>query len=63
VPTDQQIRSLFQTVPPLDTTETFADTELPLEPPRAQTAKALKSEHVPQACLLAAAKGERAAGQ
>jgi hypothetical protein len=59
VPSDQQIRSLFQTVPPLDTTETFADTELPLEPPRAQTAKALKSEHVPQACLLAAATSRK----
>ena len=55
VPSDQQIRSLFQTVPPLDTTETFADTELPLEPPLAQTAETLKSENVPKPCLPAAA--------
>lgn len=51
-----QIQSLFQTVPPLDTTETFADTELPLEPVRAQAAKTLLEEHVPPPCLLAAAK-------
>ena len=54
-PSDEQIKSLFQTVPPLDTTETFADTELPLEPPRAQTAETLKSENVPEPCLPAAA--------
>ena len=62
-PSDAEIRSLFRTVPPLDTTETFADTELALAPPRAQTAKKLESENVPQACLLAAAKRGRPAGQ
>jgi hypothetical protein len=61
-PSDAQIKSLFRTVPPLDTTETFADTELPLAPPRAQPAQTLKSERVPPACLLAAAKREEATG-
>jgi hypothetical protein len=62
-PSDAEIKDLFRTVPPLDTTETFADTELPLAPPRAQTAETLQREHVPQACLLAAAKPGKAAGQ
>jgi hypothetical protein len=48
-------------VPPVDTTETFADTELPLTPPRAQAARTLKNEDAPQACLLAAAKRQRIA--
>jgi hypothetical protein len=61
-PSDAEIKSLFRTVPPLDTTETFADTELPLAPPRAQPARTLKRENVPPACLLAAAKRARAAG-
>lgn len=46
-PNAEQIRSLFETVPSLDTTETFADTELPLEPVRAQPARLLKKEHAP----------------
>ena len=61
-PNDAQLKSLFRTVPPLDTTETFADTELPLAPPRAQPARTLKRENVPPACLLAAAQRARATG-
>lgn len=55
-PSDAQIESLFSTVPPLDTTETFADAELPLAPPRAQDVKTLQHEKAPHACLLAAGK-------
>jgi hypothetical protein len=46
-PNADQIQSLFRTVPSLDTTETFADTELPLEPVHAQPAKLLEKEHAP----------------
>jgi hypothetical protein len=60
-PSDAQIESLFQTVPPLDTTETFADTELPLEPVATQKPAELKNEHAP--CSNAVTKRKAAAGK
>lgn len=56
-PGHAQITRLFKTEPPLDTTETFADTELPLAPVVTQTAARLEQEKVPKACLPTATKG------
>jgi hypothetical protein len=47
-PSNAQIKSLFVKQPPLDTTETFADTELPLAPVVAPTAAELTK--VPKTC-------------
>ena len=60
MPSDAQIKSLFDNAPPLDTTETFADTELPLAPVVAQSAAKLTKENVPQACLETATKRKTA---
>ena len=46
-PSNAQINHLFVKQPPLDTTETFADTELPLAPVRAPTAAELKKQAKP----------------
>jgi hypothetical protein len=45
-PSNTEIKDLFEKQPPLDTTETFSDTELPLAPVAQPTA----AETVPKAC-------------
>lgn len=60
-PGHAEIASIFETAPPLDTTETFADTELPMAPVVTQTAGKLEAEKVPKACLPTATKGKRTA--
>jgi hypothetical protein len=50
-PSKRQIKKLFENAPPVDTTETFADSELPLAPVRAQTRAKLEAEKVPKACM------------
>jgi hypothetical protein len=62
-PGDAQIAGLFETAPPLDTTETFADTELPLAPVVAQTPAKLQAENVPKACLRSATERRATAGR
>jgi hypothetical protein len=62
-PSNGQIHGLFNNPLPLDTTETFADTELPLAPVRAPTEKEL-TKKVPKTCVprQVAAKRKTAAG-
>lgn len=43
-PSDAQIKNLFESAPPLDTTEAFADAELPLVPVRPPTAAELRQK-------------------
>jgi hypothetical protein len=49
-PNAAQIKNLFDEAPPLDTTETFGDAELPLAPVVAQTKAQLEAEGAPKAC-------------
>jgi hypothetical protein len=52
-PSSAQIESLFEKAPAVDTTETFADAELPLAPVVTQTAAKLKAEKAPKSCAAA----------
>jgi hypothetical protein len=61
-PSNGQINRLFVNQPPLDTTETFADTELPLAAVRAPTAKELTKAAKPCAPRHGATKPKTAAG-
>jgi hypothetical protein len=49
-PSTDQITSLFERAPAVDTTETFADAELPAAPVVAQKAAKLTAEKVPKSC-------------